>query len=742
MPRQASPFLETLTAIALLLSVLSPFCCAQSPSNIECSVQSGLDGTWKIGFSTRHVITLRSSSSVSGQIAIQTVDGDGVPVVYRDANWTYSLDGKNPVAIEVTAKHGRGDRPIRVLVTDASRKLVVDHALTDAERGTAIPAEQPWVVGIGRDLKLTQGAMKSVGNNFGEFSVSELKSPDAIPLLMDAFEGVNVIVFSSSESTINREISEPQRQAIVGWVKHGGQMILTWGEHTMELTPYPELMAMLPGQIVGVAKECEPGPIESLLGSQQQLQPLSCALLRLSSGRVDVGTLTSNRTKLPIVARWAHGMGSVLWLATEIDSPQMMAWETRTALVKYLLKDMWEKNDTKPTKQVFQSYEELTGQLNATLDTFARLQLANLSQLVVIAGLLALLLGPFDYFVVSRWLKRPRWTWWTLWLGSLSAMVITIALARTWKPAEPSINGVELIDINDETSTLFGRSFIHCYAGRRGLYDIQAHHRTLNLQPAEGAKPQPNRVNWFGQPGKGLGGFDSNVSTQLGLPTYSIQSNSSQASDFAGLGFPAAGTKALMSTWSESIDIAPGSNALTTVLGKDDLLQGSFTNPLGVDLLDATLYFAGRAYAIPARIRPGERIPISTAVPKDIMRRLQRRAFVAGEEHGIEWDPNDTDNVDRLGELLSFHRAAGASAYTGLSNRYLSNLECSDLLKLERAVVFGYVAEPVTTWTLRRDQIPVQALGGRQRTMVRMTLRVQNNNPSTSPTREYSIPNP
>jgi hypothetical protein len=75
-----------------------------------------------------------------------------------------------------------------------------------------------------------------------------------------------------------------------------------------------------------------------------------------------------------------------------------------------------------------------------------------------------------------------------------------------------------------------------------------------------------------------------------------------------------------------------------------------------------------------------------------------------------------------------------------LSNRYLSSLECSDLLKLERAVLFGFISEPVTKWTSRRDDIPVQTYGGKQTTAVRMCLQVKNNNPSTSPTREYSIP--
>jgi len=715
---------------------------AQSAGTLECSVVTGLGGLWKIGFSTPHRLELRGDQNLRGRIEIQTVDGDGVPVKYQNEAWLLDLSNQGRQSIELIAKHGRGDRPIRILIRDATDQVLIDRLLTESERGTALPATQPWVVGIGAELGLQQAAMKSVQGAFGEYSVSDLTTPASLALQALAYEGVDVILLSSRNSQINSEISDAQGRALEGWVRTGGQMVLTWGEHAMQLADNRNLTSMIPGELVGIANECEPSPIESLLGSQQQLRPMTCALLRLRTGRVDVGTLTSTRVKLPFIARWAYGFGNVVWMATEIDSPELRAWETRPAVIKYLLKDAWEKGDGKPLKGTFQAYEELAGQLNASLNTFANLRLSNLGQLVLIAAILALVIGPVDYFLVSKFWKRPRWTWWTLLVASFVAMMVTASLARSWKPDLPSLNSLELIDVDDQTQTLHGRGFAQCYAGRRGVYDFLAHHRSLSLRRDEVIKPRPNRIEWFGQPGKGLGGFDSNVSTQLGLPSYANHASTELDSELVGVGFPAAGTKGLFTQWHESVDMPDGSNALTTVSGKDDLLQGSFSNPLGVDLLDATLYFAGRAYTIPARIRPGERIPITTSIPKDITRRLQRRTFVAGEEQGVEWDPNSTKNIDRLAELLTFHRSAGGAAYTGLFNRYLAVLECSDLLKLERAVVVARIADPVTGWTLRRNQIPVQTMGGNHQAFVRLVLQVAINNPSTSPAREYPIPTP
>jgi hypothetical protein len=147
---------------------------------------------------------------------------------------------------------------------------------------------------------------------------------------------------------------------------------------------------------------------------------------------------------------------------------------------------------------------------------------------------------------------------------------------------------------------------------------------------------------------------------------------------------------------------------------------------LNVDLLDGVLYFSGRAYAIPGRIRPNERVPISTTIPKDIMRRLQRRAFVAGQEQGVAWNPSDTDNIERLSELMSFFRAAGGSSYTSLEHRYLATLDCSDLLKLDRAILFARLPESASSW------IQQNATQGKRISVVRLVMSVRNGNRSFS----------
>ncbi len=743
-----------------LVSMLSPLaCCADSPSRGQPSVEIrvGIRNVWKVGYPTLHTITIQSDGvPMSGTIGLQTCDGDGVPVLYRDARWRFAVGDVGAVTIEAIAMHGRATRPIHVILFDDDGHVRLDRELSREERGTPLPATQPWVLGIGRDLNLDQAAMKSAKGALPDYSTVQVSQASELPTLWEAYTAVDLVILSSSSETLNRQLTDPQTEALRRWIAMGGRCAMTLGAHAESLLQHPNIAAIIPGTFRSTSKDCDPAIMESLVGGQgesgrtQRLGNLECALFDMEAATVDLTTLNGNRTRLPLIARWAHGTGKVHFLATELDSDVLANWPNRTALLRYFLKDQWEKGEGRSDKQVYQGYDDLSGQLNATLDFFPKLQLSNLAQLSVIAGLLSLILGPLDFFVVSRAWNRPRATWLTLVICSLGGCLVVAGLNRSWKPREPSINCLSLVDIDFKTHQLIGRGFAHCYGGSRGAFDISARHASLkpkgdspadNLLPAEGAAID---LDWLGQPGRGLGGFDSMVATDREMPRYEIVKEDQRGTRMQGVGIPAAGTKSLSLRWSESLTISESTYALTTVLGSADLLEGSVSNPLDIDLYNGFLVYRGRAYAMPVRFRSGDRVAFSSAtIPKDITRRLQRRQNVGGEEKGTPWDPADRNKWDRLCELLCFHRAAGADAYSSLYHRYLSTLDGSDLLRLDRAILFAEIPSETLQWSIRRNGSPVESVDGEHRTFLRLIIPVsQRAKNGSSGSNSSSIPSP
>ena len=124
---------------------------------------------------------------------------------------------------------------------------------------------------------------------------------------------------------------------------------------------------------------------------------------------------------------------------------------------------------------------------------------------------------------------------------------------------------------------------------------------------------------------------------------------------------------------------------------------------------------------------PQRELEFDPNAPTRSTRRLQRRQYVGGEERSTPWDPADSGKLGRLMELISFHELAGSSRYTGLYNRYLSELDCSDLIRLDRAILICELKDPTLSWSLRRNAIPIQAAEGQRKTLLRLIIPVSQN---------------
>jgi hypothetical protein len=458
---------------------------------------------------------------------------------------------------------------------------------------------------------------------------------------------------------------------------------------------------------------------------------------------------TPERNRYPLLAKWSIGLGKVRYLATELDSDAIRAWEGQIALMKLLVNDQWEVRSSSLKNR---TVDDLSVQLNSTLDRYDELKIGDLTQMSAILGVLLLILGPVDYFLISKRWRKPRATWVTLLLVSVGCCSLLISLQRRWKPVSPSLNYLEMVNIDVESRRIKGHAYAHMYAGKRGEFQIGTRSNPEGMlgllqsgpqnRSSESSKRLPKiLLDWFGQPGKSLGGFDSTIATDRILPPYeivrSIQNSGSSVaslqSQWNSLGIPEAGTKAMECSWTDDLAESLDFSKLENIPGAIDLLNGSVTNALPVDLLNGQLLYRGRFYSLPLKIRPGERSSFSVAiVPKDLTRKLQRRINVDGKDQSVAWNSSDTSDLKRLAEILAFHRSAGGSSYTGMINRYLAHLDHSELLRTDRAILFAELEKPQLAWQIQRNGLDVETVRGTQATFVRIVLPVAKPSKNTS----------
>jgi hypothetical protein len=685
-------------------------------------VQLGFSGYWKLGYPTQAIVTVSSNSDSHStkRIELESVDADGVGVIYQA---DLPSEPSQTLAIAMTTQHGRAARDMQVRLLDSQGQRIAERSVHDHERGTVLPVEQPWIVGIGSDMALEQAAMRSAKEGaLPSYSSCEVSDTSKLPRTSRAYEGVDLLVISTRDWKNLENLSLEQQQAIIDWVQGGGHALIWLGANADRVREQSWLAKLIRAEVQGTVKRVDPVLLESYLSSQKRLDPLTCSRLVPDQSIIDLSLNTQDRQKIPLIYRSAYGLGQVHVFAADLDASPLRDWPERKLLLERLYREHLNIHRESAAKSGDQThylgYSDLSGQVHAALDFFASVRIGSLSLMAMILFGVAAFLGPFDYFVISKFWRRPAWTWISLVLWCLSTLIGVALLARLWKPAGLAVNSMELIDVDYSTSRLSGRSFAHCYSGHAGRFSFSAQARSILPQTMKDASTHA-ALSWCGQPGFGLGGFDSDVRTDIGFPPYRVEGE-----ELIDVGINFAGTKSVRADWTGPIE-----NAMTgsqfTVAGSSEFLQGKWTNPMDQDLLDGWLLYRGWLYPMPSRIRPQGFHQISASdIPKDLGRRLQRRQSLQDRDTSLPWDPTDRSDMARLVEMLTLYQAGGGVGYTGLTHQFWSDLDLSEHLKLNRVIVFGRLAQPMVDWSAQTESKSIDIRDGNRSAYVRFVIPV------------------
>ncbi len=694
----------------------------------EPKVQFGIAGTWKLGFPTR--ITVQPTAQ--GDLEFLTVDGDGVAVRYLAGQGRAIANPGGPV--EILVQNGRMNQQMSLSTRGSDGLLIDEYSIPVDARGSAIPATQTWVVGVGGANGLEKLSSRLYGSTLSTFTTSIVNKSLDLPVHYQAYSGVDLLAISTSDAELLLQATPDQTKAIRDWIFNGGRAIIAVGKNAETVKDLAWLTELLPGPIVSREDNVSAGPIESWIGSSKRLQALTCARIQPTKAITKIQLQSLTREPIPFISRRVFGLGQVIFVACDLDQGNLAEWEDEPAFLRKLLPAQWDQwtalTEASKSSSSYLGFDDLSGQLRASLDVFPQVQNTGLTFMALILALFLAMIGPLDYFFTVRFLKRPSATWWTLVLSSVAACFVIAAIARSWKPQMAAVNDCVVWDLDFESKHMLGRSWFHVYSGSQDKYNVR-------VEPlafwTSNSHPIPAKIDWMGLPGQGLGGFDSSVTADRGMPTYTISMDSSGSDEVQGVGIPLAGTKAFQANWFAETNIDTSGTKLGLVSGSD-LLNGQWVNPLPVDIHNAVVLYQNWQYALPTRIQPGQKVPFSISViPKDFARQLQRRRVVDGVEKGSPWQALERNDLSRLIEMMLFHRAAGGTGYTVLSHRYMQQLDLSELLRLDRAMIYGRINQPTTTVHAQVGEKSRELKEGNRQTWIRMVIPVDTNSTSISP---------
>ncbi len=700
------------------------------PKFVDVSV--GFDGVFKVGHWIPVRIGLQASDrELHVQVHVTTLDSDGVECEFTDQA-SHRLRAGSTTTLTAYARPGRASPWFRIAIWEGTRRLAEKTVAAAALAGARGPT-QTLLVGLGNGPSLEPTAALHQQPRDDAWSATHIVHPENCPHSALAFDGVDVLVLHTRDRQFLQQLDPDQWQAITDWVEFGGRLIISLSPESEELlAPGQPLSRLTEATFDGHLPQRDTTGLESFAGVESRLdvaakqknqtwQGVPTVRLKTQRGRVIVFD-GNDSTRTDWVRELSIGLGSVTLLACDLGQEPISSWVGRPQLVARMVERITPPpgipHEARPDQTIRSlGFRGLAGQLRMALDQFPSVRFIPFSWVAAAIAAYIVIISLGDYSFL-RWVQRMTLTWITLPAWVLAATGLAWAAATTWKGNVPRTNQIEFVDICPTSRLARGTVWMRYFSPRATRLD-------LAVRPREAGFPTHRTTQtictWQGFPGNGLGGMDSpatsalfaNAYRQLRTPRGGVDNISLVGREQAT--WSSRGVTASFELRDMATDMSPLSS---DGLG---LLHGQVVNPLPDTLRDCGLLF-DRWYYDLGDLEPGATRSVdSSLTAHDVVPQLTRRKVVGTEEVRTPWDPTGHD-LTRIAEMLMFHETAGGTSFTGLVQRYLSRLDFSHRLQLDRAVLVGRSARPLAEFL--RDGEPLQADPERLATFVRVLIPV------------------
>ena len=410
-----------------------------------------------------------------------------------------------------------GDVTVRVR---QGRGVVAERRLSAGRLASPLPADQPLVVTCGSPLPVAE-ALSLAGRLSGaDGSTPHLDRAEQLPDEWLGYEGVNVLVLPTSRPAPLAEMSDRQVGAIQQWVRMGGRLVFCVGSRGAEvLDPNGPWAKLAPGRFSSVVPVRSGSALETYSGSAEPLDvaAFGSAVLRMTRlqdvrGKVELSDTAADGLR-PIIVRYSYGLGMVLFVAYDLDTPPLANWdgnatpdgEAAGAVAEHGA--TMESTEQRTGRVAHEGFRDLVGQLRTALDDFPGVTLVAFSWIAGLVLLYIVLIGPGDYFLLGRVIGRMHWTWVTFPALVLAFGGLAVWLNLNLKGDRLQVNQAEVVDVDAQSGVLRGTSWFHVYSPATRAFEFE-------MDTEEGpfaGRQDGDALSWQGLPGPGLGGMSSQI---------------------------------------------------------------------------------------------------------------------------------------------------------------------------------------------------------------------------------------
>lgn len=595
------------------------------------------------------------------------------------------------------------------------------------------PLDVPFLLTIGEPAGIPE-LLRNASNYRDDRELLQGVSVSEASDLPDSLLGLDVIDLLLIADDF--EVTAQQVQAIQKWVLNGGRLFVSSGK---------SVESLLSSKLGGWLKDrfgIGPEPIRVFDLSVMQSFVRGATVLQTNREAVSMAVLRNDQTYDNIVSlegtvagTQSVGAGTVTLVAVDLNQRPLSRWRSLPDFYEKLFfgkKFSEQSRRESRSSRISQSgVSDLATQMMATVDAVPTSgRWSTWAVMGLIVGYL-MLIGPVDYLLVTRILKRPHLTWLTFPLMLVAGAVALFAGAGSQGTAQ--LKQLHLIDVAPHAagSHIQSQSWMSLSAPETMRADLQAVTSLFGAADSQGDAAQP-LLTWSGRPEDIYGGMYRVGGIGLGRQAYIH--DSAQPERLSGVPLLINGSRDLYANW-QTTTAAPVISSQLSVSGYG-LLNGSFSHSLPVAINDWVIMYGNRVYrsrrsSADSRLKAGRQwdsrsTDIYASDLKSFLnasRLVQSERIDAGNRGMTQViTPYDRQSQDPFYILTAatFYELAGASDYIGLSNSLLSRLQLSDTIRLNHAVLIGLTDTAATQLQLNGSDQPAATTN----TIVRLLIPV------------------
>jgi len=553
------------------------------------------------------------------------------------------------------------------------------------------------MIGEGEPVNLPQPSEESL-----RATVVKLQ-PDELPSDPRAYDGVDGIMVNVGDGRILQQVNEEQWDAILGWVEGGGRLVISSGVKAEVTLAKPSPFQYLPFGTLEKTTTLKDAsgllayiklPDRDQFGDPARLQKLNAVQAAITPERETVveARNDSQANSLPLVLSAPTGFGEATLLTVDFASGPLADWPARGHLFLRLFRHDLVRLSDRGGVSFDVGYDDLTGQLRSALDQFADVKVFSFWAVAGLIAVVLLLIGPFDYWLTTRLLKRPHLTWLTFPLEVALCIGGVVLLSHAGKGDKLRVRQMEILDIDlDADSDSRGTTWYNVFSPA-DIRDEIAAERCRAVLPT--CPPESPKLSWQALPGNILGGMNAPDAAWLeSTPQAYCHDAERWGGKLIDYPLPVNSSRQLVLEWKEAL-----SPFLIDRLYHDaqGMLAGSFNHgDLEVELQDAVIFYQKWAYRL-GTIPAGAEVKLDDISNySSIETYLNRRVATGDKLASTPYDPTEL-NPRRILDMLTFYDLAGGRSYVHLLNRYHAKLEMSHLLRLNRAILIAKLPQPLT----------------------------------------------